>query len=222
LDESAGNFGMIAKAQMDLCGLLRQVGRMDEAWQFACAATISARRAEIFPVLVMALEREAFCALDRGDLVKALAAASEAVQVIKPGKVHDGMRARALTTRARCLLAHGNLSEAELDLDSSWELLQARSGLQMLPGPIFTLANWWEVKSQLEATQGNLASAREAITRAIGYGRQLNGPHALLGLARALEKLGEISRMDGDWSAEERATREARSIREELHLPCSA
>jgi len=218
VEEASGNPGLVAKAQMDLCRLLRFLGRADEAWQFACAATASARRTEILPVLVMALETEAFCALDRGDSARALAAASEAVQFIEPGKVHDGMRAKALATRARCLLANDDSPGAESDLAACWELIQARPHSLTMPGPILTLANWWEVKSQLEERRGNLEGAREALDRAIAQRRQMQSPFALLALARALEKLGELSRAAKDPAGAERALDEAKSIRKDLHF----
>ncbi len=219
LEASSGNLGIAVKAQMELCRLLRSVGRSDEACELASVATDSARRTGIFPLLVMALENEIFCVLDRGDFPKALAAASEAVQVIEPGKLYDQTRAKALTARARCWLANDSLASAETDLASGWELLQAQSGSCIMPGPIHTLANWWEVRSQFEERQGNLQSAKEAMKRAIEYRRQLQGPYALLVLARALDGFAKISRADGDLSGEEQALNEAKSIREGLHLP---
>jgi len=197
---------------------LRFLGRTDEARQFACAATASARRTKIFPVLVMALETEAFCELDRGDSARALAAASEAVQIIEPGKVHDVMRAKALVTRARCLLANDDSTGAESDLAACWGLIQARPQSLTMPGPILTLAFWWEVKSQLEERRGNLECAREALERAIAQRRQMQSPFALLALARALEKLGELSRAAKDPAGAERAVAEAKSIRKDPFL----
>ncbi len=217
LQESAGDFG--AKAQLDLCRLLRVVGRGDEAWQFAVAATASARRTEMFPLIYMALENEALCALDRVTLPEALAAASEAVQIIEPGKLNELMRASALTTLARCLLAANDSAGAERQLLLGWELLKARSSDRMLlPGPIRALANWWEVKSQLEERQGDLGGARATITRAIEFRRLSDGPYNLCALARALERLGEISRASGDFAGEELALSEATSIRKDLKL----
>jgi hypothetical protein len=76
LAESSGNFARIASAQLDLCRLLRLLGRREEAWEFAYAATVSVRRTKLWPLLVTALIRESLCALDREDSAKALAAAS--------------------------------------------------------------------------------------------------------------------------------------------------
>jgi tetratricopeptide (TPR) repeat protein len=221
MEESWRHFARIANGQMALSSLLRLLGRDDEAWQFACAATVSARRAKIVPLLVTALMGEAGRALDRGDTEKALAAASEALQVVKPGKLFDHERARALTTRARCLLAHGDPKGAELDLASARDLLPENSGSGMLLGIIWTVANWWEVKSRLEERLGNPFYAREAITTAIEHYRQCIGPHALMALARALESLGAISQADGDEARATQSLSEAASIREGLHLPAA-
>ena len=221
LKETAGDFG--TKAQLDLCRLLSLVGRGDEAWQFAVAATASARRTEVFPLIYMALENEARCALDRATLPEALAAASEAVQVIEPGKLSELMRASALTTLARFLLAANDSAGAEMQLLLSWELLKACSSDSMLlPGPIRALANWWEGKSQLAERQGDLGGALAAITRSIEFRRMSEGPYAFWALARALERLGEISRATGDFAGEELALSEATSIRKDLKLFPSA
>ena len=219
LEESSGNFGMIAKAQMDLCLLLRLFGRLDEAGHFASAASLSARRSDVIPLVVMVLECEALCALDQGDSSKALAVASEALQIIEPGKLYDRLRARALTTRARCLIANSDLTGAELHLLLSWKLLPAESNSCMMPGTIQTLANWWEVKSQLEERRENLESACSAITRTIEFRRQSESPHARFVLTRALARLGEISSVAADLAGAEQARNEAKTIREELHVP---
>jgi tetratricopeptide (TPR) repeat protein len=218
LEESSGNFGMIAKAQMDLSRLLRLLGRLDEAWQFACQATVAARRTEIFPVLVMALNNESLCALDRGDYAAALKAAAEGVQVIEPGKMYELMRAQSLVTRARCLLVTGDPAGADLDLTSSWETLKARFGSASMPGPTWALANWWQVKSQLEEKRSNVGAAREAMAKALESFRQLQGPYALFAVARALERVCALSSLGGDPIEAERASTEAKAIRRDLHI----
>lgn len=218
LQESEGNFGIIAKAQMDLCRLLRLLGRLDESWQFSRQATASARRANIFPVLVMALDIESLCSLDREDYAGALKAASEAVQIIEPGKMYASMRAKALVARAKCLLATGDLAGADLELASSWEILNARSGARLMPGPLLTLANWWEVKSKLEEQRGNVDGAKEAMARAIENFRLLPGPYARVAVARALDRASGLSTLAGDSLAAENAASEAKAIRRDLHL----
>lgn len=219
LEESSGNFGMIAKAHIDLSRLLRLLDRHDEAWQFACQATAAARRAKIFPVLVMALSNESLCSLERTDYPAALAAASEGVQVIEPGKIYEQMRARALITRARCLLATGDHAAADLDLASSWEMLNTPLGSTLLPGPLLARANWWEVKSRLEEQRANVEGAREAMHGAIEHLRQLQGTYTLFAVARALERVSRLSILASDSFAAEHAAGEAKAIRRDLHLP---
>jgi len=220
MEETSGNFGMLAKAHMDLCVLLRTLARLDEASQFAAYATDAARRTQIFPVLVRALELQSFCALDRGDVAMALTSASEALQVIEPGKMFMLMRAKALITRARCEVAADQTEAADSDLASSWELLQARAS-PVTPGPLLALAYWWEVKGRLGEHRGNLPRAREAMTRAIEYFRQLNGPYAMVAVARALQQLSKVLGQTGDSLSAERASAEAKAIRSELHLPAT-
>ena len=220
LEESLGDFGMIAKAHLDLSRLLRLLGRLHEAWQFACQATASARRTRIFPVRVMALGNESLCALDRGDSAVALKAASEAVQVIEPGKIHDVMRARAQVTRAGCLVATGDPLSADSDLWSSWDMLKFPPfGSMPMSGPVVALANWWEVKSQLEEQRGNVGGARAAMARAEGHLRLLQGPYALFARAKVLDHVAALSSLAGDSPAAERAAAEAKGIRIDLRVP---
>ena len=218
--ESSGKFGSVTKAQEDLSRLLRTVGRLDEAWEFALAADASSRRFKKIVVFRgMALSNEIACALDRGDSAKARTLAVEALGLVKPGKLHDQARARALTNRARCLFACGDPVGVASDLAAGWELLQKDPRFCTMPGPLWALGNWWEVKSQLETRLGNLASAREAIIHAIEYRRQTEGAYALVALARALASLVSLLRAEGDEVGEERCLSESRSIFEELNLP---
>lgn len=219
LEEATGKHACIAKAQMDLARLLRLTGRLEEAAQFAASASSSARQAEMFPVLVMALENQASCALARQELKVALMAATESLQVIEPGKLYDSMRARALITHAKCLVAKGDVAGAESKLAASWDLLQRQGVNRNLPGPIFALANWWEIKSQVLEQRGEVEGAREAINQSIDRRRQNESPYAIWLLVRALERRAELSRQLGDLSQAERAMAEASSLREDLRLP---
>jgi tetratricopeptide (TPR) repeat protein len=184
----------------------------------AASATAAARQAEMFPILVLALENEISCALARQEPQAALTAAIEMVQVIEPGKLYDSMRARALTSHARCLAATGDLAEAESRLAASWDLLQASGICQNLPGPIFALANWWEVKSQVLEQQGKIEDAREALTHSINYRRQNDSPYAVFLLIRTQEKSAALSQRAGDLTQAERAAAEANSLWKDLRL----
>jgi len=219
LKETLENFAALAKAQMDLCMLLRLLGRVDEAAQFAAAAVASARHTDAFPILVMALECEIWCVLEQGHGSKALALACEAVAVIEPGRLYDSMRAKALVLRARCRLANDNPADAESDLAASWELLPEPSANRLLPGHIVTLANWWEIKARLEQRHGRSASAQVAMMRAVEFRRNLDHPHAQHALSRLLNQLGEMLTAAGDLEAAGKALAEAKSIRQGLNLP---
>ncbi len=219
LEEVTGTHALRAKAQMDLSGLLRLMGRLEEASQIAALATAAARQADMFPLLVTTLENEISCALARREPRTALAAAIEMVQVIEPRKLYDSMRARALTAYARCLVATGEVAEAESRLAASWELLQGPDTGLNLFAPIFALANWWEVKSQVLEQRGNIEKAREALARCIDYRRRNDGPHAVFRLIRALERSAELSQRAGDLAQAEQAVAEAKSLREGLRLP---
>jgi tetratricopeptide (TPR) repeat protein len=218
--ELSDNFGWMVRTQGDLSRHLRTVGRLDEAWELAVAAVASSRHfTKAVMLRVMALTNEVQCALDRGDSDQALASAVEALALVEPGKLHDQARARALTNRARCRLACGDLVGAGLDLAAGWELLRKDPRFCNLPGPLWALGNWWEVKSQLETRLGDRASAREALTQAIEYRRQNEGAYELVALAHALGRLGKLLRAEGDEVGEERCLSEASSILEALNLP---
>jgi tetratricopeptide (TPR) repeat protein len=84
LEEASGNHGLIFKARYDLSGLFQLLGNLERASAWVLAATDSARQADCFPLLFMALENQARFALKRSDYAGALEAASEAVAIVKP------------------------------------------------------------------------------------------------------------------------------------------
>jgi tetratricopeptide (TPR) repeat protein len=218
LQEGTGNPGLIAKPQMDLSHLFRLIGRLDDAWAFALSASDSARRTEVYPLIWMALENEALCALARGEPANALAAASEAVQVIEPGKMADLIRAQAHTLQAQCALACGDAGAAERDLQASWEILGSRKFSNMHVGPVVGMARWWEIQAELEVHRGNLAKASVALKQAIerrqeGFNRSCDpSPNAFAALARTFERLAHVMRLMGDSQSEEQALAEAQTL----------
>ncbi|PWU14707.1 MAG: hypothetical protein C5B50_16795 [Verrucomicrobia bacterium] len=197
LNEAENNSRMMVKPHMDLSRLFRLIGRQDAAWTHACTASELGRRADMFPLLAMALDNEAACALERGDAQRALAAASEALNCMEPGRIFDLMRARALTRRAESFLA-GNCSEpAEQDLSQSWELLHSRK--QFGIGSAAALAHWWEVRAQLHLAKQNSAEASRAFAEAITYRKQIlesrefPSPYAAAALLRVQGKLAGLN-----------------------------
>ncbi len=221
--ESSDNPGLKTKPQMDLSRLLRLTRRLDEAWELALAATASARLTEIPPLLAMALENLAWCALERGDTEQAVLACSEALGALDPNRLNAPMRARLLSLRAECLLARADVPGAEADLKASWELLGQT--VSDLPGPAVALARWWEVRAKLDLQAGKLSQAGEALTKAIQRRRQAMeipgtvNPYLAAALARNFDALSGIAERRGFSMAALDASLQAKLLREEAHLP---
>jgi tetratricopeptide (TPR) repeat protein len=197
LHEASGNPRFVVKPHLDLCRLFWLLNRRDEGWEHACAASEAGRKADMFMLLIMALDNEAGCALDRGEVERALAAASEAVQAIEPGKIFDHARARALIRRAECLLAKREQEKAEEELKQAWTFLESKVGI-FGPGRMNTWARWWEVRTQAHLGRKETTEAREAITKAIEQRKQIMemtaGPnlHTAAALLRAQDRLAAI------------------------------
>ena len=134
LQEATVNFGLIWKAHRDLSQLFLLIGDLDQADQVGNMATEAARRTDLFPLKVMALEDHARRALRRGDHAGALKAASEAVDHVEAGSVYDQMRAGALALRARCRIAAGDVEGAEQDLAASKPILLDRETSPIFAG----------------------------------------------------------------------------------------
>jgi tetratricopeptide (TPR) repeat protein len=223
--EATGNFGLIFKAHYDLSHLFLLLGDIERADQAAQAAIVAARKADVFPVLMMALETRAICALRRSDYAGALERASEAVAVIEPGNMYDGMRAGALVSRARCRLASGDLEGGERDLATCKPVLIDRAVSPILAGWHGKAAAWWEVTAGIHAQQGNLVRAGEAWAEAVKGRRhvaslpQVAGPYTLAALARSLRGQGEALGAAGKSEEGEIALAEAQNIWRELGLP---
>jgi tetratricopeptide (TPR) repeat protein len=227
IQQETGNPGQVAKPRMDLSQLLRLIGRLDEAGELSRAATESARKSGLYPLIAMALRNEVSCALAHGRTDDALAAACEALRVIEPGKIADLMRAQAHTDRAECLLANGQADVAERDLTASWEILESRAPSRIGLGPVAALAKWCEVAAQFSIRKGNCEEALRCLEKAVGHRREgFNrsgdpSPHAFAALARTFEMLAEVSKYAGDQPGQEHALAEARAIWNRIHLPGS-
>lgn len=223
LREQEGRAGMIAKAQFDLSRLLRHLGRLDEAWGYACAATKAGRREDLPSLTVMMLENEALCALERKDVSRALAAAEEALSLLKPERIQNAIRMRMLTIRAQCLLESGNAAGAESDLKSAREL-EADSPFGQMGGALVAQARRWETQAALQVRRGDLTGASESLKEVIALRQKMaegcgsQSPYDLAAQARALERFAEVSRQLGHAAAVE-ALSEAKAVHEQVHLP---
>ncbi|HEY5910549.1 MAG TPA: hypothetical protein VJA21_08095 [Verrucomicrobiae bacterium] len=228
IQQQTGNPGLAAKPRMDLSGLFRLLGRLDEAREMARAATESARKSELYPLIAMALRNEVGCALAQGRTDEALAAASEALRVIHPGKMAALMRALAHTDRAECLLAKGQLEAADQDLRAGWDILGSGSLSRIGTGPVVALAKWCEVQAQLQVRKGNLEEAVVSLQKAIehrrgGVDRSCDpSPFAFAALARDFERLAEIRKQMGDPPGQEQALVEANETWKKVRLPADA
>ena len=212
-------------AHRDLGRLFALMGEAEKAEACGRAATAAARQAAVFPLLVMTLEQQAISALRLSDLGGALQAASEAVAVVEPGRMYDGMRAGALAIRARCRLASGDVEGAERDLATCKPVLLDRDVSPMFAGSHSRAAGWWEVAAGIRAHQGDLAGAVEAWTEAVKRRRHnaslehVSGPYTLATLARTLRHLGEALDAAGKPEEGKTALAEAQNIWCELGLP---
>jgi ATP/maltotriose-dependent transcriptional regulator MalT len=213
------------KPLLDLSRLYCHTGNMEAAWKYAQAATAAARKTELYPVMVMALENQASMALEMNEPAAALAAAAEAVEVIEPGKMSENMRGRALAYHAECLVRTGDVTAAEERLQEGWKMLAPGSTSKMLPGPVLALAKWWEVKACIETAKGAIESAAESISCAIEFRRMglqravQPIPYGTAAMARTLETMASVSSDLGNEARAQQAREEAKEFRKLSHLP---
>jgi tetratricopeptide (TPR) repeat protein len=225
VEEATGNAGLVCKAHYDLSRFFLLLGDLEKAGACARAATAAARKADVFPLLVMTLEQESICALRSSDTAGALQAAEGAVQAVNPGRLHDGMRAGALVARARCRVAAGDLIGAQNDLATSRPLLFDRVVSPLFAGSNSRMAHWWQATAGVRALQGDLDGACEACAEAVKMLRHVAslphvaGPYTLAALVRALKHLGEAFDAAGQPDEGQAAKAEAGRIWSELSLP---
>jgi tetratricopeptide (TPR) repeat protein len=224
LRKQEGCAGMITKAQFDLSRLLRLLGRLDESWRYARAACKSASEADLAPLTVMTLENEAQCALERKDAGRALAAAEEAITLVKPERMQNLIRLRTLTLRAHCLLETGDEAGAERDLKAASKL-ESDLVFAGMGGAINAQARRREIQAELQVRRKNLPGAVKNLKRAVALWRKgadgCCGPssYALVARARGLERLAAISKRLGNMTEAREALRKARSLRDEAKVP---
>ena len=232
LEEATSHPGMLAKAHLDLSRLLALVGDAGPAEQHAHAAVEAARRTDVFPLKMMALDVLARCALRRSDYAGALRAAAEAIAAIEPELAATSplvgtrqLHNRALALQARCRVALGDLAGAERDMAASKPTLREHEVSTIFVGQLAQAADWWEASAQLAACQGDLEGAAAAWTEAAQYRRlitsagQLSRPRTLAALAGTLRHLGQALEAAGRTVEAQAALAEAKNIQCELGLP---
>jgi hypothetical protein len=200
-------------------------GRHDAALAEARAAVAAARRADLSPLLFMALDDQALYALRTDRLPEALGAVSEALERMEDGALYDLPRGRALALRGACRAALGEWPAAERDLEASWARLQPQAAMAMAAGVHGILAQWWAVTARLRAAQGDAKGAAEGWQEAVARSRhlaalpQVSGPKAQSAVARMLHGLGHALMAQGSHYLAEEALAESRSLRQAVGLP---
>ncbi len=223
LREQEGRAGMIAHVQFDLSRLLRHLGRLEEAWGYACAATEVGRREDLPSLTVMMLENEALCALERKEVLRALASVKEALSLLKQERMQNGVRMRMLTIRAQCLLESGDAAGAERDVVSARKL-EADSPFAQTGGALVGRARRWEIQAELQIRRGDLSGASDSLKELIALRRKMAEgcgpptPYALAAQARALERFAVISKRLGNVTEGRKALSEAKTLRKQAHL----
>jgi hypothetical protein len=213
------------RAHDQLAMLRGLLGRHDAALEEARAAVAAARREDLAPLLFMALDGQAFCALRRDRVPEALAAVSEALERMEDGALYGLLRGRTLALRAACRAALGEWPAAERDLEASWSALQPQAALFFAAGAQAGLEQWWAVTARLRAAQGDangaVAARQEAAARArhLAALLQVAGPYTQSALARALLGLGHALASLGPAPRAEEAFAESRSLRQAAGLP---
>jgi len=220
--ETSTGLPQLCDANLKLCQLFLLLERFGLASEYAAAASAAARRTDISPLQVVALETQAICALRRSEFAGALEAATEAVGLVEAGRRHDHLRAGAWVARARCLVALGDKAGAERDLASSKPILLEREISPFFAGVHSTVAAWWEVAGSLCALRGEVDAAVENWSRAVERRRhvaslpQVAGPHTLSSLARTLVGFAKALETAGRLVEAKGAFDEARNIRHEI------
>lgn len=213
------------RAHSQLAMLHGLLGRHEAALEEARAAVAAARRADLSPLLFMALDDQALYALRTDRLPEALGAVFEALERMEDGTLYDLPRGSALALRGACRAALGEWPAAERDLEVSWARSQPRAAMAMAAGVHGILARWWAVTARLRGAQGDAKGAAEGWQEAVARSRhvaalpQVSGPKAQSAVARMLHGLGHALMAQGSHYFADEALTESRSLRQAVGLP---
>ncbi|BDI33949.1 hypothetical protein CCAX7_60000 [Capsulimonas corticalis] len=216
------------KANDNLHGFYSFLGKTELASNAASAATEAARRADMQPLLVRALENQARNDLKMGSLMQALALAEEILRMIPHSKMNATQRARALVLRASCFTELGELVSAQADLDAALSLFSPMLDIQMFAGVQSGMASLWQATARLLSIRGNHTDAAKAWGTSVEYRRvvsqqpQLDGLYKFAWLAQALRHYGEALIAADDHKAADEAFAESRAIMRSIHHPDAA
>jgi tetratricopeptide (TPR) repeat protein len=216
---------MIYKAHADLSNLYSLLDQKDRALEESTGAVEAARRTDMVPLFGMALQSLIGDLLERGDVSSALSAATEMLDLCGEDRMYDLVRARALISRARCLVDLDDIASAEADLNQAWRILAPQASAGMFAGAQAGLAAWWAVTARLRSHQRDLPGAAEAWQKAVKFRRhvsqlpQLEGPYKFNALAQTLHRCGLALLAVSNMEAAAQAITESRTIRRSIGLP---
>lgn len=209
----------------ELAVFLTLVGRNEEALREAQVAAAFARQVDLRPLIAMALECVANCALAVGRIEEARRAAEESLTCLGTDPLFSLQRARGLILRARCAVASNVETAAESDLDEAWQILAPLSNSWIMAAGRGGLAAWWSCTARLRQRQGDREGAEAAAGAAVERWRRLGGLPHLEGvyvrnaLAQSLHFHGQTLADAGLPYQAEEAFAESRDIRKALRLP---
>ena len=191
------------RAHGNLASLYRLLGRESDALDHARRATVATRRSELEMLLCMALQGEAGCLIESGQVAEACEVIQEATSWLEDDSTYDQIRANTLTLRAKCAIHTNSLDEAKRDLQQAYRLLEPLAEFEFAAGARADLAHWWSVTARLRTATNDLEEAVDAWQKAVTLSRNVAAqPHAdsvhseaavarmLKGLADALESCG--------------------------------
>lgn len=217
--------GLVAKAYLDLSEMFQLLGKWDAAWDNARLATEAARKADMYPLTAMVLWNEAYCALAQGKPALALAAATEALQVLVPEKVADLLRARALVIHAECCLECQQLEPVESNLQAADALLIPQESCHFCSGPASVRMKWYRVQAKFHQHNRNFQTALDYAEKAVQTRKERldpigeASPPGYAALARDYQLLAEIYQNLRNQVGFKEAQAEAQAIWAKLHLP---
>ena len=218
LAEADGHVAMLFKPHYDLSNLFAICGPAASALHEAQKALEVARKADMPPLLLMALESVFWCHVRQGDLMAATTTAAEAVGIVPGEKMYDLARARTLLMRAWCRLEERQVSQAQQDLQVAWELLSPQASATIMAGVQSSLARWWEITARSRTHSKDLAGAAQAMGQAVEFRRtvshlpQLGNLHKSYSLANTLQQYQVTLLAIGEVEAASRASEESREI----------
>jgi tetratricopeptide (TPR) repeat protein len=222
---SNNNTHYIFKGYYDLSSLYSLLGKDNEALEAAIRGADFARQLGRNPTKPMAFRQLASLYIKHKESAKALDIIEEILRLPLKYGANEHQRASALILSAKCRLQIPDIDQALKDLDTSWSILAPFVAATALAGIQSSIANWWEVTSQVSRLLGDTAASVDSMQKAVDFRRtvsmapQLNGPYKYAGLAAALKSYAEILTASGDLNAAKAAMAEAQEIRHSIHLP---